>query len=660
MRITNHILTLLLAITLLPIAAYAQNSSKKGLGAETEVSRTDSTKPILTADGDTLKRRFYSRLPYFTIGDEFVAPQPLDTTLDGKQYYEPGQQENNFRYRNLGNLGLAHIPLTIIPKQDVKFTLGLEQYDLYMFHRNNLRWYTLDQPFTNLFLLIGANREQSARVTHNQNIGKHFNFAFNFNRFASPGSYLAQETSHNNLALTSRYEAPSGKYGLSMMLLFNSVRVQDNGGSQGTDIFRDSSYTTSSLVAVELESAKTFMRDFQFVVRQEIRQGKIIGFQLDDTTKAQRFFADWVIYHELQIKNLKYAFADQNPNADYYGNFYVDADSLSFNVRQKQWGNRLGIQFAKILSADSSGAKYRNFLIDAHIEQQLIDVSNGNLSSAFSGLSANIRIGDHPLSDKRFTYEGTANYQLLGYNANDLYVSARMGYRSKKAGEINAVASLRNAEQNWLYNNLSFSGFTLQQNLAKTQTFRAGLEYTLPKYRLTLGGYFYNMSNYAYMDANRLPGQMDGSLQAIVFKLKHTLTFWDMGLENEIRVQFVSNDKVLPLPTYWGRNTLYYEKSLFKNNLNGRVGVDVFYNTNYNAFGYFPLTGQFHVQNAEALKFYPVMDLFVNVQVSELVIFLKMEHVNQGMFKENGYFNAYKYPAPPRAFKVGLIWRFYS
>lgn len=660
MRITNHILTLLLAIILLPVAGYAQTPTKLDMEPEVEVVTTDSTKPIITADGDTLKRRFYSRLPYYTVSDEYTTPQPLDTTLDGKQYYEPGQKENNFRYRNLGNLGLAHVPLTIIAKQDIKFTLGLEQYDLYTFRRNNLRWYTLDQPFTNLFLLIGANREQSARVTHNQNIGKYFNFSFNFNRFASPGSYTAQETSHNNLALTSRYEAPSGKYGMSVMFLFNSVRVQDNGGSQGTDVFTDSSFTTPALMAVELENAKTFMRDFQLVVRQEIRQGKSVTYQYDDTTRAQRFFSDWVMYHELQIKNLKYEYTDKSPQADYYGSFYLDADSLAFNVRQKQWGNRLGIEYGKILSVDSSGAKYRNFLIDAYVEQQLYDVSNGRISDAFSGLSANIRIGDHPLSDKPFSYEGTANYQLLGYNANDLYLSARMGYRSKKAGAINAVASLRNAEQAWLYNNLSFSGFTLQQDLAKTQTLRVGLEYKLPKYRFQVGGYFYNMSNYAYMDTNRLPVQIGGSVQAIVLELKHTIKFWDMGLENQIRVQFVSNEQVLPLPTYWGRNTLYYEKSLFKDNLKGRVGVDVFYNTNYNAYGYFPLTGQFHIQNTEALKFYPVMDVFINVQVAELVIFVKMEHVNQGMFKENGYFNAYKYPAPPRAFKIGLTWRFYS
>ncbi len=660
MRITNHILTLLLAITLLPLAGYAQTPTKLGIDTETEVVTADSSKPIITADGDTLKRRFYSRLPYYTIGDEYVSPQPLDTTLDGKQYYEPGQKENQFRYRNLGNLGLAHIPLTVIPKQDIKFTIGLEQYDLYTFRRSNLRWYTLDQPFTNLFLLIGANREQSARVTHNQNIGKNFNFSFNFNRFASPGAYLAQETSHNNLALTSRYEAPSGKYGMSVMFLFNSVRVQDNGGSLGTDIFTDSSFTTPSLVAVELESAKTFMRDLQVVVRQEVRQGKSVTFQLDDTTRAQRFFSDWVMYHELQIKNLNYEYADQNPQADYYGSYFVDADSLTFNTRQKQWGNRLGIEYGKILSVDSSGAKYRNFLIDAYIEQQLYDISNGRNSEAFSGLSANIRIGDHPLSEKPFLYEGRASYQLLGYNANDLYLGARMGYRFKKLGEINAVASLRNAEQPWLYNNLSFSGFSLQQDLDKTQTLRVGLEYKLPKYHFQVGGYFYNMSNYAYMDANRLPVQIGGSVQALVLELKHTLKFWDMGLENEIRVQFVSNDQVLPLPTYWGRNTLYYEKSLFKDNLKGRVGVDVFYNTNYSAYGYFPLTGQFHVQNEEALKFYPTMDVFINVQVAELVIFLKMEHVNQGLFKENGYFNAYKYPAPPRAFKVGLVWRFYS
>ncbi len=649
MRTLNLILTILLAALLLPKAGYAQVTTEEPI---------DTTEPIIAASGDTIKRRFYNRLPYFTIGDEYVAAQPLDTTLDGKQYYEPGQQ-NNFRYRNLGNLGLAHVPITLIPQQDARFDLGLNQYDLYMFHRSNIRWYTLDQPFTNLFLLIGANREQAARITHNQNIGRNFNFAFNFNRFASPGSYTAQETSHNNLALTSHYEAPAGKYGIRMMLLFNSIRVQDNGGAQGTDIFTDSSFTTAALVAVELENAQTSVRDFQFIIRQELRQGQSVTFQLDDTTRALKFFPDWIIYHELQLKNLKYQYTDQNPEAEYYEDFYLDLDSLQFSARQKQWGNRLGVQYGSILSADSSGAKYRNFLVDAYIEQQLFEVQNGTINDVFSGLAANIRVGDHPLSGKPFQYEGTASYQLLGYNANDLYVSGRIGYRFEKAGEIGAVASLRNAEQPWLYNNLSTDAITLRQVLDKTQTLRAGIEYRLPKYRFSVGGYFYNMSNYAYWDANRLPVQLDGSVQAIVLEATHHLKFWDMGLENQIRVQLVSNNEVLPLPVYWGRHTLYYEKSLFKNNLRGRVGIDVFYNTNYTGYGYMPLTGQYHVQR-ENMRFYPTMDFFVNAQVAEVVIFFKFEHLNQGMFKDNGYFNAYKYPAPPRAFKVGIIWRFYS
>jgi hypothetical protein len=339
---------------------------------------TDSVGPIISAAGDTIQRKFYNRLPYFTVGDDYSAPQPLDTTLNGKQYYEPGQQ-SDFRYRNLGNLGLAHIPITLIPKQDVLFDLGLNQYDLYMFQRQSIRWYTLDQPFTNLFLLIGGNREQAARVTHNQNIGGAFNFAFNFNRFASPGAYTSQETSHNNLGLTTRYEAPTGKYGIQAMLLFNSIRVQDNGGSQGTNIFTDSTFTTAGLIAVELERAQTFVRDFQVVIRQELRQGQSITYQYDDTTRAQKFFPDWVVYHELQLKNYRYEFTDLNPQADYYGEFFLDLDSLEFNVRQKQWGNRLGVQYGSILSADSSGPKYRIFLVDGYIVQHLFDIKNGRV-----------------------------------------------------------------------------------------------------------------------------------------------------------------------------------------------------------------------------------------------------------------------------------------
>ena len=65
-------------------------------------------------------------------------------------------------------------------------------------------------------------------------------------------------------------------------------------------------------------------------------------------------------------------------------------------------------------------------------------------------------------------------------------------------------------------------------------------------------------------------------------------------------------------------------------------------------------------QDKQLLKFYPIMDVFFKLQVKFTNIFFRVEHVNQGMFKQKGIYTAPNYGYLDRTFRAGIIWQFYD
>ncbi|MEY3983125.1 MAG: hypothetical protein RL160_682, partial [Bacteroidota bacterium] len=93
-----------------------------------------------------------------------------------------------------------------------------------------------------------------------------------------------------------------------------------------------------------------------------------------------------------------------------------------------------------------------------------------------------------------------------------------------------------------------------------------------------------------------------------------------------------------------------------------RAGVDVWWYSRFNGYGYHPATGRFYVQQNK-FGAYPLVDLFVNGEVKNLQFFVKMEHQNQGLYplsNEVPYWSAAGYAFEPRRFRLGLRWGFFN
>lgn len=597
----------------------------------------------------------------YTIGRDPVNTYPLDTGMDDRHIYDPVQLAD-FHFRNLGNIGQPAIPITYSPHTKFGFDRGHHQFDVYLRSPERIRWYDSKQAFTRLFLLIGQQREQGASVIHNQTIKQVFNFTFRFNRIASEGSYTNQTSNINDVGVTGRYRTKNYRYGAEALFLIKRVSVGSNGGVSDVNIFEDTSIITSAIVGINLPAAETSIKENNIHLKQTINFGEKVEYQLNDSTRGSVFYNELQLYHEIGYQFYHYRFFDDSPNIDLYGPAFFTADSVKLSFRDRTWVNRAGASFAKVLRADSTEAEYRNFYMDATIvhEVHLMEqVLNRGLEVQNLNLEAEVR--DNVQSNNPFRYGFSAKLGIGGYNAGDQEFKGRAGYNFGRFGLLQGAAEFYNNKPDWFTTNMVFSDTAIYSNFNRTQKFSAGFDYVNTKWHLGLSGRYNVINQPVFFDEEGLPQQTNNTVSFYTFTWRQSIRFWDMGLDNMIRLYVpVANTNIVRFPRYWGRQSLFYQRSLFKEALKFRVGLDVFYNTDYAPYQYLPYIGQFVPQYQQRLVYYPRMDVFVNIQIAEAILFFKMEHVNQGMFSKNGYFNAYPYPALGRAFKFGLIWRFYN
>jgi len=567
---------------------------------------------------------------------ESTKDNPLDTGLADVHYYDPVDR-HDFLFRNTGALGSASFRMVCCEQPQMGFEMGYRQFDLFRFTKQNVPFYNNKRPFSRLDFLIGLKKEQTVNVVHSQNIGKKFNFGFHYMRYATTGLYTRQRTRHNDLAFSSTFDSKK-RYLLKTIFILNNIRADENGGVKETNIFEDTSFVSKELVNIELENAENKQREITFHVYHSLNN--------QDSTRSKT----WELYHEADVGREQYDYADTSPDSAYYGLFNEDDTTVTDYSSQAQKvfiGTKAGFRkfFRRGLIIDASSSYSYNIVQQDSFTEKYFQYADAALS-----LSSN--------TERMFSYGISATYSFLDYNKNDFKSSASIGYDFDKAGAIQLNASYSRIEPALLFNRFAFGNISWGNTFDKQSTLTAELSYRLPKYNIQAAVRFNQIKQLAFWDASRLPAQHSGSLHTWVFELHKLFRINYFGFDNVLRVQFVSDKNFLRYPVYWGVHSFFYERGVFKGKLLTRVGVDIRYNTNYKAPGYFPLTEQFYLQDEETLSFYPALDFYLLFKIKTVRLFMKMQHLNQGMFKDKGYFNAYKYPAWDRTFRFGVSWMF--
>jgi hypothetical protein len=624
---------------------------------------------------------------------------PLDTTLNNFENYSSLYQPRSPKI-GLGNLGLADRSLLFEPVKRVGFDIGLHALDDYLLRPEDVTYYRARTPFTNLYYVNGALKEQLLKVTHTQNIKPNWNAGFNFNRIGSVGFYPRQKSDHLEAAIFTWYESKSKRYNLLGNLTFNNLKMPENGSIVSDDIFSGSSGTTGSSGSlakssqpVRLNNSRDNWRNNSLYIKQFYYIGRTEGLKTGGAGSSSSVLPTQRISHTFTYNTQQYKYLQDE--ADRYRVFQeVRYDSLysrdSVNVKHIRndfsysfylRGN--AVKFVRNELKLDLGLVHDYYSYSQYVRQPgQLATTNFQQSvyrTSFQDITLKARLG-YNLSNRAAL---DANFQqvTLGREFGDYLYDAKLNILlGNKIGRVIMEGYTQSNKAPIIYTdwNSSHYDFTNTGISNKPKTTSLSFNYQNDKLQFDAKAEYFLLNNYLYFEMegdslnNPKPKQNPGAISLLKISVGKNFTWRSLHLDNFFVYQKTDNTNILRTPEYYVYSSFYYTKRFF-NVLHTNMGFAVRYNSTYLAQAYAPGIGQFYNTTATTadknynMKFpsYPVVDFFIKGTLRRTNIFLKYDYANQGLFSK-GFYTVLApggksgYPMQDALLKFGVSWNFYD
>jgi hypothetical protein len=653
-------------------------------GKDTTIHTTDSTVAAKPA------RKKSSQNDTWYYAAEPSKRYIIDTGIAQLHYYDLAHRDGA-EYFNLGNTGTEMYPTVFNPSPAVGFSMGFHQFDGYKYFKDSIRYYQVIRPYAEIFYDLTINKEQlfEGRFANSHKSG--IMYGVDFRRINSNGTYTNQKTIDDGFSLYGIYTTKNKAFNLETDLLYNSFVVQENGGLDSDIFFNHTPLLTKTLAPINLYNAILNYNEIDWFLRATYNIGKKYNERINDTTERRVVMPEFKVSYQFDIERDKYSYFDINNDSAYYslkeGNGttmpYINmGDTLRYTSKVIKAGQRFGLDYnAKKLTSDST-YKELNFLIGAAMNLDYYTINEFDQKEKFTNLYVTGYLKSNPALNPRLIYKASVAYYLAGYNQNDLSADGQLGVDLRVFGRLTAGVSYQLKQCDYVYHSFradSSTGipttnpngtityethdnltYSYVNNFPKMSTFKVGGEYLLSQYGIKVSAYNYVMNNYFYFSAPNTPAYVSGAINMLVLSFSNRFGYKGIHFDNDLWLQRSDGSTVIRLPLFSLKSSLYYERHLFKNALWLAAGVNIRYYTPFMANGYNPLFGQFYEQNVQEMKFYPILDVFVNVKIKTVRIFLEGSNLSGLFGPQKGYYTAYYYPAQDVTFRFGAAWRFFE
>ncbi|MEO0007510.1 MAG: hypothetical protein RJA20_1706 [Bacteroidota bacterium] len=561
--------------------------------------------------------------------------------------YDPARR-HTIDYGTIGLPGGAARPLLfeVIPRLGV--TMGVNSFDLYMLHAEDLRFFRNKRSYSEAYFTQGRNNlntQLDARFA--RTFSDSMNVSLDYRSLNNVGQYNYQRDRHNSLA--AGIWKPVGKrYEYFLIFTKSVIRQRDNGGIVSDDVFSGAQFQGPLAAAIRLpeESATTRFEDQGFQYTQHY---KLAGVGTGKRTLRLSHSLGWTknrfkFYDGDTIRGL----AD---NAGFYGPFLVDergvrqyfelntvTNNISLNTfRAKTAGTpsdlaALGLRHDYMSLYQEPGRfRYNNLFLTGKISLTPSDRFNFNADAAL-GMWKNI-----------------GEYQLSGT------LSLGLG----KAGVLTAALFSQRRPPTILQQRLFVTNVPVwQTDFAKPVESSLSATYALPSIGFQATASTMLVNNYIYFDQEGIAAQTTAPLQVARLILQENIRIGHFHLDNTLALQKANRSDVLHLPEWFTKNSLYYSGKLFDKKLDLHIGLDFRMNSTFLPDAYQPVTGQFHLQDTLSQQPYPWADVFVAFKVQTFRFFFRYENAYTFIDNTKVFYQTAWHPQPFGGFRLGVAWRF--
>lgn len=610
---------------------------------------------LLRPEADTIRYFAWKFNPIYLANDTIS----IDTLFKFRHLVYP--QDKNFEtVTYTGNLGGAVQFDHFFSRESRYNFLFSRHFDLYEPQASEMVHYNVRSPLTRLFYSTGGPTSRVEQVVHalqTQNLGKHLNFGISYDFYGTKGRYEHQDTRNNILSLFANYY--KGNLSAQLALSNKVYKQEENGGVVDPYLVRD---TVVEYLPFRLSSASGTLRNFSVSsnvgytisnVKQKIKQS--------DGTYVTHYFP--LISTSMLVDYARYSklYVDSRPNPEYYEEFYISPLVTRDSVAKQTLEGKLMVeisQFKKIPGMPGIRGWVGYDWFDYHQfnpDFYLYPYEKSQEYSAHIGAAA---YSYNPY----FGYRAAARMFFSGYRADDKVLDGEAWispWKDISMPRLKGNIEISETTPELFLTNYFSNHIKWENNFKKEKRFLLKGALEAKKWELELGYNLIHIKDYIFFNRDALPQQADNLTVTSAYLQKNFNFFNGLNIFNRIVWQVNSNKNVLSLPDLMLFSSVYYERVLVKNALSGQLGFNLYYRSKFYSDAYNPTTAQFYNQREEKLGGYPFADLFLNFKWKKALIYLKVEHVNQG-FPNNNYFATYLYPYNPTVFKYGVLWTFYD
>ena len=595
-------------------------------------------------------------------------------------------------YVTLGNNGSAAFPILFSPVLKAGWDAGFHAYDLYMYNLENTQFYKTTRPFTQLTYLLASGKEQLIKVDHTQNIKPNWNAGIEYRLISSPGFFQTQNTNHNSYRFFSNYQGNKKRYAAYFVLLGNKLSASENGGIQNDSSLLDPTMKKRFTIPVNFGgnveqsynvfstkvNTGNFYNNFTAFFRQSYDFGIKDSIIVNDSTTDYLFYPKFRFQHTINYSTYTYRFRDTLSNVSYakrdsalfknwYGLTLNPSAGLNFWV-QDRWkfvSNDFAIkQFPETKNPAQfieAGLRLENFTGTFTSSPDSINPSPVALNKNFYNI---VLHGEYRNKTRNKKWDALlkGEFYATGINAGDYSAYATLTrFLNSKLGDVQVTFQNVNRSPSYIFESNSSFNFNNNLNTKKENITVISAESNNPKFTLLARNI--SIANYTYFTNYYKTDQFNGLLNITQFVAStKNKVVGHLNLYSDFTVQQTAGNNPIRVPLFFTRQRLAFEGVFFKN-LNLSTGIDVKYNTPYEANNYSPVEGQFFPQDSTTISNLPELSAYFNFRIKSFTGLVKVENLNTVSFQDgfgftNNNFAAPNYPTPGYIFRIGVQWRF--
>ena len=554
-----------------------------------------------------------------------------------------------------GQIGTPGLNLLESGKWHEYFRMGPDYNSQYGYMADETKFYHGEHPRTSLKYGQGTGELIYLKAEHAQEVFKRWSFGIDYTRLKANNVYYGNLVDFTKIRVPNSYftrlythhYSANRKYEVFSSLIRNTSTITESGGLSNTALFdtlegRQKFYFNSA----QLVGASNVFNNAHWRVEQFWRDGDRTITTADTSVKdtnASSIKSQW--YHTMDLRWNRTNFIDETADESYYPHKYYSFETNDSN-RVFSAKNRLG---RSSIFGDSTGSL--NYF--AEYEFASAKQFPGHL------LRTNIvRLGADLVRLKGKSKQSlSAKFVPVGYYAGDYWVNAKIEKNTAQSA-LKLKAMIFQSEQDFGTQFFASNHYYWYNSLKKRRTAKLMAKIRLNKPKLSLKLSAENVNGFVFFDSTG-PRQSANDLNRVVVELKHETNLGRVfNLEQQILYQAYSNQEWRS-PEFIYKGRFYAEGDLFDGNMLARLGLEAYYMSAFDGLTYNPVMRRFIWNDSRTSGGYPVIDVFLNAQVSAMQIFFHVQHASDGLFGYD-FYAANNYPLQFRAFRLGLSWRMFN